>query len=76
MTKNTFIRQFLKHSREFQQVSGDYNFEIGDTEYILDAAYSGRILLWRDYGNLIAWSEDQDYEALAQMAFDELETAQ
>lgn len=76
MTKTTFVRQFLKHADAFQQVSGDYNFEIGDTEYILDAAYSGRILLWRDYGNLIAWTEDQDYEALAVIAWQELETVE
>ena len=74
MTKiQLFVRKFLKHADEFQQVSGAYNFEIDDTDYTLDIADSGRILLWRDYSTLVAWTQDQDYQALAVMAWqDEL----
>jgi len=75
MKNETFIKKFLKHSTEFQDCDGEYCFNIAGTDYMLDTTGSGRILLWRDYGTLVAWTEDMDYEALAQMAFDELENA-
>jgi len=71
MTEQSFIKKFLKHSEKFQDANGSYEFVIDGTDYILDTTSSDRILLWRDYGTLVAWTDDCDYEALAQQAFEE-----
>ena len=74
MAKLTFKRQFLKHADKFQDCDGAYEFTINDTDYTLDTTSSGRVLLWRDYGTLVAWTEDWDYAAVADIAEQELET--
>jgi len=71
MTEQSFIKKFLKHSAEFQDADGAYEFAIDGTDYILDTTSTGRVLLWRDYGTLIAWAEDCDYQAFAQIAFEQ-----
>ncbi len=76
MAKLTFKHKFLTHAEQFQNCDGAYSFTINDCDYTLDTTSSGRVLLWRDYGTLIAWSEDCDYEALADIAEQELETAE
>jgi len=79
MTKSKFIQQFLKHADKFQDVDGAYEFSINDNDYTLDTTSSGRVLLWRDYGTLVAWTEDWDYQAVAEIAYNQqniLETAE
>ena len=69
MTKSKFIQQFLKHADKFQDVDGAYEFSINDNDYTLDTTSSGRVLLWCDYGTLVAWTEDWDYAAMAEFAY-------
>ena len=79
MTKSKFIQQFLKHADKFQEVDGAYEFSINDIDYTLDTTSSGRVLLWYDYGTLVAWTEDCDYQAVAEIAYNQqniLETAE
>lgn len=71
MVKSKFIQQFLKQSKLFQDCDGAHQFSINDIDYCLDTTSSGRVLLWRDYATLIAWTEDWDYQALAEIAYNE-----
>jgi len=68
MAKLTFKQQFLKHADQFQDCDGAYEFTINDTDFMLDQTYSGRTLLWFNGNELLAFSDDQDYEALADIA--------
>lgn len=71
MTKSKFIQAFLLEAKQFQDCDGAHEFYIDDIDYTLDTTSSGRVLLWRDYSTLIAWTEDWDYQALAEIAYNE-----
>lgn len=80
MTKSKFTQQFLKYSVKFQNVDGALDFSLLGIDWRFDSTYSGRILLWADGSELVAWSEDWDYATMAEFAYtyatnNELETA-